>query len=138
MRKKRSGLKIMHIKGVSGEKQNRLWKKSLQAWADKEGLSIMVCHFPPGTSKWESPTHFIRQRKLTFSPLIFFLINLVKGSYQDELDHFFKSGFGFDVVKRVVSKTALTKARMKLKYEAFVDFIMNISRPVKLMTLKGN
>jgi len=69
----------------------------------------------------QSPTHFVRQRKLTFSTLIFFFINLVKGSYQDELDHFFKSVFGFDVVKRIVSKAALTKARMKLKYEAFIE-----------------
>ena len=69
----------------------------------------------------QSPTHFIRQRKLTFSTLIFFLINMVKGSYQDELDHFFKSIFGFDVAKRIVSKAAFTKARMKLKYEAFIE-----------------
>lgn len=69
----------------------------------------------------QSPTHFIRQRKLTFSTLIFFLINMVKGSYQDELDHFFKSIFGFEVVRRIVSKAALTKARMKLKYEAFIE-----------------
>lgn len=69
----------------------------------------------------QSPTYFIRQRKLTFSTLIFFLINMVKGSYQDELDHFFKSIFGFEVVKRIVSKAALTKARMKLKYESFIE-----------------
>ena len=69
----------------------------------------------------QSPTDFIRQRKLSFSILIYFLINMVKGSYQDELDHFFKSIFGFDVVKRIVSKAALSKARMKLKYEAFIE-----------------
>ena len=36
----------------------------------------------------QSPTDFVRQRKLPFSTLIFFLINFVKGSYQDELDQF--------------------------------------------------
>ncbi len=41
----------------------------------------------------QSPTDFIRKRKRTFSTLIFFLMNMVKGSYQDELDHFFKSIF---------------------------------------------
>lgn len=75
----------------------------------------------------QSPTDFIRQRKLPFSTLIFFLINMVKGSYQDELDHFFKSIFGFEVVKRIVSKAALAKARMKLKYEAFIDLNMRLT-----------
>ena len=69
----------------------------------------------------QKPTDFIRQRKLTFPTLIFFLMNLVKGSYQDELDHFFKAIFRFDVAKRIVTKAALTKARMKLKYEAFTE-----------------
>jgi len=64
---------------------------------------------------------FTRQRKLPFHFLIVFLINLVRGSYQDELDKFFKSICRFDVAKRVVSKVALTKARMKLKFEAFVE-----------------
>jgi len=76
----------------------------------------------------QSPTHFIRQRKLTFSTLIFFLINMVKGSYQDELDHFFKSIFGFEVVKRIVSKAALTKARMKLKFESFIELNAELVR----------
>ena len=75
----------------------------------------------------QSPTDFIRKRKLTFSTLIFFLMNMVKGSYQDELDHFFKSIFGFEVVKRVVSKAALAKARMKLKYEAFINLNMRLT-----------
>ena len=69
----------------------------------------------------QSPTDFTRQRKLPFSTLVFFLINLIKGSYQDELDHFFKAIFKFDIAKRIVSKAALAKARMKLKYEAFID-----------------
>ncbi len=74
----------------------------------------------------QSPTDFIRQRKLPFSMLIFFLMNLIKGSYQDELDHFFKAIFNFDVAKRIVTKAALTKARLKLKYEAFLDLNSNL------------
>ncbi len=46
---------------------------------------------------------------------------MMKGSYQNEFDHFFQFIFGFDVVKRIISKAALTKARMKLKYEAFIE-----------------
>jgi hypothetical protein len=69
----------------------------------------------------QSKTDFTRQRKLSFNLLIVFLINLVRGSYQDELDKFFKSLHRFDVAQRVVSKIALTKARMKLKFQAFVE-----------------
>lgn len=35
----------------------RLWKLELQKLADKTGLSISVCHFPPGTSKWNKVEH---------------------------------------------------------------------------------
>jgi hypothetical protein len=69
---------------------------------------------------------FTRQRKLPFHVLIVFLINFVRGSYQDELDKFFKTICRFDVAKRVVSKVALTKARMKLKFEAFVDLNLHL------------
>jgi hypothetical protein len=51
----------------------------------------------------QSPTDFVRQRKLPFSTLIFFLINFVKGSYQDELDHFFKAVYCLDVARNFVS-----------------------------------
>jgi len=64
---------------------------------------------------------FTRQRKLPFHVLIVFLVNFVRGSYQDELDKFFKTICRFDVAKRAVSKAALTKARMKLKFEAFAE-----------------
>ena len=69
---------------------------------------------------------FTRQRKLPFHLLIVFLINFVRGSYQDELDKFFKAICRFDVAKRVVSKAALTKARMKLKFEAFVELNLHL------------
>ena len=68
-----------------------------------------------------SHKNFTRQRKLPFHLLIVFLINFVRGSYQDELDKFFKAINRFDVAQRVVSKVALAKARMKLKFEAFVE-----------------
>lgn len=68
-----------------------------------------------------SENHFRRQRKLPFHVLIVFLINFVRGSYQDELDKFFKAINRLDVARRVVSKAALTKARMKLKFEAFIE-----------------
>ena len=35
----------------------RLWKLELQKFADATGLSLSVCHFPPGTSKWNKVEH---------------------------------------------------------------------------------
>ncbi len=35
----------------------RLWKRELQRLADETGLEIAVCHFPPGTSKWNKIEH---------------------------------------------------------------------------------
>ena len=44
-----------------------------------------------------------------------------KGSYQDELDHFFKALNHLEVAERIVTKGALTKARKKLEYQAFIE-----------------
>ena len=38
--------------GGSNSNRTRLWKTELQRLADHTGLHITVCHFPPGTSKW--------------------------------------------------------------------------------------
>jgi len=43
--------------GGSNGSRLRLWKLELQALADETGLSIAVCHFPPGTSKWNKVEH---------------------------------------------------------------------------------
>jgi transposase len=43
--------------GGSNGSRNRLWKVSLQELADETGLAIAVCHFPPGTSKWNKIEH---------------------------------------------------------------------------------
>ena len=64
---------------------------------------------------------FTRQRKLPFPVLIAFLINFVRGSYQHELDKFFQAINRFDVAQRIVSKVAFAKARMKLRFQAFVE-----------------
>jgi len=69
----------------------------------------------------QSDSDFTRKRKIPFHFLILFLLNALRGSYQDQLDRFFKILFRLDVAERVVSKAALTKARMKLKYQAFIE-----------------
>lgn len=43
--------------GGSNGYRLRLWKTELQKLADSTGLSIRVCHFPPGTSKWNKVEH---------------------------------------------------------------------------------
>ncbi len=43
--------------GGSNGSRNRLWKYELQGFANETGLSIQVCHFPPGTSKWNKIEH---------------------------------------------------------------------------------
>jgi len=43
--------------GGSNGYRLRLWKVKLQALADETGLTIAVCHFPPGTSKWNKVEH---------------------------------------------------------------------------------
>jgi len=35
----------------------RLWKREIQSLANELGLTIHVCHFPPGTSKWNKIEH---------------------------------------------------------------------------------
>ena len=37
--------------------RTRLWKTELARLADETGLPITVCHFPPGTSKWNQIEH---------------------------------------------------------------------------------
>jgi len=43
--------------GGSNSSRCRLWKIALQELADATGLVLNVCHFPPGTSKWNKIEH---------------------------------------------------------------------------------
>jgi transposase len=43
--------------GGSNGSRCRLWKLGLQELADETGLTISVCHLPPGTSKWNKIEH---------------------------------------------------------------------------------
>lgn len=43
--------------GGSNGSRSRLWKLGLQSLADELGLRVSVCHFPPGTSKWNKIEH---------------------------------------------------------------------------------
>jgi transposase len=52
-----SELLITADSGGSNSARARLWKVELQCLANQTGLSITVCHFPPGTSKWNKIEH---------------------------------------------------------------------------------
>jgi hypothetical protein len=71
--------------GSNGNRQ-RAWKLHLQALSDETGMAITVCHYPPGTSKWNKIEH----RLFSFislnwrgQPLLNFetVINLIGGTH---------------------------------------------------------
>jgi len=43
--------------GGNNVSRSRLWKSELQLFSDRTGLTITICHFPPGTSKWNKIEH---------------------------------------------------------------------------------
>lgn len=70
--------------GGNGNRQ-RAWKLHLQALSDETGMAITVCHYPPGTSKWNQIEH----RLFSFislnwkgKPLVNFetVVNLIGGT----------------------------------------------------------
>jgi len=54
---KASELLIMADGGGSNGSRSKLWKVEVQKLADETGLKVSICHFPPGTSKWNKIEH---------------------------------------------------------------------------------
>jgi Rhodopirellula transposase DDE domain len=52
-----TSLLITADSGGSNSARGRLWKRQLAAFAREAGLEVVVCHFPPGTSKWNKIEH---------------------------------------------------------------------------------
>ena len=50
-------LTITADSGGSNNPRTKLWRHELQRLADSTGLAIRICHFPPGTSKWNKIEH---------------------------------------------------------------------------------
>ena len=71
--------------GGSNSSRSRLWKLALQGLADDLKLKLFVCHFPPGTSKWNKIEHrmfsFITQN-WRGKPLVSHqaIVNLIAGT----------------------------------------------------------
>ena len=83
--KKSKKLLICADAGGSNSYRSRLWKKKLQEFCDAEKIEVSVCHFPPGTSKWNKIEH----RLFSFisinwrgKPLLTYrtIINLIKST----------------------------------------------------------
>jgi len=53
----RDSILICADSGGSNGYRVRLWKIELQKWANEVGWEISVCHYPPGTSKWNKIEH---------------------------------------------------------------------------------
>ena len=72
--------------GGSNASRSRLWKVELQKLADDTRLTLRICHFPPGTSKWNKIEHRLfshisinwRGRPLTSLALVVRLIGATK------------------------------------------------------------
>jgi len=54
---KAKGILICADSGGSNGYRSHLWKRELQNLANQQKLGITVCHFPPGTSKWNKIEH---------------------------------------------------------------------------------
>jgi hypothetical protein len=76
----------------------------------------------------QNPSDFTRNRKLPLQKLIAFLLSCVRGSYQSELDRFFNLLERDDTPKRALSKAALAKARLKLRYQALIELNHRLNR----------
>ena len=71
--------------GGSNSYRSRCWKKELSRLAAETGLSIVVCHFPPGTSKWNKiERQLFSQITLNWRgrPLVSYevIVNLIAGT----------------------------------------------------------
>jgi hypothetical protein len=85
--------------GGSNGPRVRLWKWELQRFANRTALAIHVCHFPPGTSKWNKIEHRLFShiaRNWRGQPLVSLaaIVNLIADTHTDtglrvrsELDH---------------------------------------------------
>lgn len=52
-----AGVLITADGGGSNRRNTHLWKACLQRFADRTSLDVTVCHYPPGTSKWNKVEH---------------------------------------------------------------------------------
>jgi len=109
--------------GGSNGARVRLWKWELQQLADETGLEISVCHFPPGTSKWNKIEHrlfsFISQN-WRGKPLISHevIINLIAAT-TSKTGLAVKSGLDPNSYPSGIKVTDKQMAELRLRRDAF-------------------
>jgi Rhodopirellula transposase DDE domain len=109
--------------GGSNGARVRLWKWELQQLADETGLEISVCHFPPGTSKWNKIEHrlfsFISQN-WRGKPLISHevIINLIAAT-TSKTGLAVRSGLDPNAYPSGVKVTDKQMAELRLRRDAF-------------------
>jgi transposase len=109
--------------GGSNGARVRLWKWELQQLADETGLEISVCHFPPGTSKWNKIEHrlfsFISQN-WRGKPLISHevIINLIAAT-TSKTGLAVKSGLDPNRYPSGIKVTDKQMAELRLRRDAF-------------------
>jgi len=109
--------------GGSNGVRVRLWKKELQALANEIHLEISVCHFPPGTSKWNKIEHRLFSyltKNWRARPLISYevIVNLIAGTHtQNGLE--VKCELDRKLYARGRKVTAKELAAINLSREAF-------------------
>jgi hypothetical protein len=109
--------------GGSNGARVRLWKWELQQLADETGLEVSVCHFPPGTSKWNKVEHrlfsFISQN-WRGKPLISHevIINLIAAT-TSKTGLAVKSGLDPNSYPSGIKVTDKQMAELRLRRDAF-------------------
>ena len=109
--------------GGSNGHRSRLWKVALQELADDLQLRLRVCHFPPGTSKWNKIEHrlfsFITQN-WRGRPLVSHqtIVSLIAGT-TTRSGLIVKAALDTNQYQTHVKVTDEQLARLKLKPEPF-------------------
>lgn len=98
--------------GGSNGYRLRLWKRELQKMVDEIGIPISVCHFPPGTSKWNKVEHR--------------LFSFISSNWRGEPLR------DYETVVRLIAGTTMAKGR--LWYVGLIDG--NTQEDAKLMMRK--
>jgi hypothetical protein len=109
--------------GGSNGTRNRLWKVCLQRLADETGLRVGVCHFPPGTSKWNKIEHRMfchitqnwRGRPLTSREVV---VNLI-GNTRTETGLEIHSELDEGTYRTAIKVTDAELAAVRLKKDRF-------------------
>ena len=120
--------------GGSNGSRSRLWKFQLQQLADRIGLPISVCHYPPGTSKWNKIEH----RMFSFismnwkgEPLVSFetVIGLISGT---------KTKTGLRVKALMDKNTYKTGIKISDEEMAEINIKYHRSLPLWNYTIRSN